>query len=191
MASSVVAIEIFDVNTGHRAWVSASDIGFRFRHSALDDAHLVSRVQVSLQSTSSTEHNCDGALSDIVAWRRAHQPGGQNAGSVFVNPGEGDGSAGALIDSLGLRGWRCGTAHVSELHANFVQADQGGSADDVLEVMRHVQQQVSGSTGILLRSEIRLLGFSEDVVAEFSSHRSYSTDDDAVNEARARLLRHL
>jgi len=191
MASSVVEIEIVDVTTGHRSWVPASDIGFRFRHSALDDVHVVSRVRVSLQSASATEHNCESALSEIVAWRREHQPGGQNAGSVFVNPSEGDGSAGALIDSLGLRGWRRGTAHVSERHANFVQSDQGGSADDVLAVMRHVQQQVSASTGILLRSEIRLLGFDEDVVAEFSSHRSYSVDDGADDEARARLLRHL
>jgi UDP-N-acetylmuramate--alanine ligase len=191
MASSVIEVEILDVTSGKGAWVPASDLGFGFRHSALDDVHVVSRVRVSLQSASSAGHDCDGALSEIVSWRREHQPGGQNAGSVFVNPADGDGSAGALIDSLGLRGWRYGTAHVSERHANFVQADQAGSANDVLAVMRHVQRQVSASTGILLRSEIRLLGFGADVVAEFSSRRSYSVDDEDVDEARARLLQHL
>ena len=70
-------------------------------------------------------------LAEIVRWRREHQPGGQNAGSVFVNPVPGELSAGEVIDSLGLRGLRIGTAEVSPKHANFIQADEGGSADDV------------------------------------------------------------
>ena len=64
-----------------------------------------------------------------MAWRRANQPGGPNAGSVFTNP-PGD-SAGRLIDAAGGKGRRRGTAAVSTKHANFIQADDGGRADDV------------------------------------------------------------
>ena len=74
------------------------------------------------------------AIAEIVRWRRANQPGGSNAGSVFTNP-PGD-SAGRLIEACGLKGFRIGTAEVSPKHANFIQADPGGSADDVLAVMR-------------------------------------------------------
>ena len=70
-----------------------------------------------------------GGCAAIVTWRREHQPGGSNAGSVFTNP-EGD-SAGRLIEAAGLKGYRLGTAHVSEKHANFIQADEDGRADDV------------------------------------------------------------
>ena len=56
-------------------------------------------------------------------------PPGQNAGSVFTNPE--DDSAGRLVDAAGCRGLRHGTAEVSERHANFIQADEDGSADDV------------------------------------------------------------
>lgn len=80
---------------------------------------------------------------------------------------------------------------VSERHANFIQSEQGGSADDVLAVMRHVQETVRAERGILLRSEIRLLGFSDDDARQFSRRDSYELDDDDLNEARARLLRHL
>ncbi len=100
-------------------------------------------------------------IGEIVAWRRANQPGGQNAGSVFVNPVPGEVSAGALIDAAGLRGRRLGTATVSVKHANFIQADDGGSADDVLALMTEVRGLVETTSGFRLRSEIRLVGFDE------------------------------
>ncbi|HEX3946460.1 MAG TPA: UDP-N-acetylmuramate dehydrogenase [Acidimicrobiales bacterium] len=96
-------------------------------------------------------------LSDIVAWRRRHQPGGSNAGSVFANP-PGD-SAGRLVEAAGLKGFRLGSARVSEKHANFIQADDGGSADDVFGLMTHVGRIVADRFGVALRPEVRLVGF--------------------------------
>ena len=106
----------------------------------------------------------EAVIGEIVRWRREHQPGGQNAGSVFVNPVPFQLSAGEVIDELGLRGFRIGSARVSEKHANFIQADEGGSADDVRAVMEAVRARVAAERGIELRSEIRLVGFP-DVVA--------------------------
>jgi UDP-N-acetylmuramate dehydrogenase len=99
------------------------------------------------------------AVSSIVRWRRAHQPGGSNAGSVFTNP-EGD-SAGRLIEAAGLKGFRIGTAHVSEKHANFIQADKGGRAGDVRALMEHVGAVVLARSGVALTAEVRLLGFED------------------------------
>ena len=50
---------------------------------------------------------------------------------------------------------------MSDKHANFIQADEGGSADDVHRLMRVVRERVMTSTGHELRSEIRLLGFDD------------------------------
>lgn len=96
-------------------------------------------------------------VSAIVRWRREHQPGGSNAGSVFTNP-PGD-SAGRLIEEAGLKGFRLGSAHVSRKHANFIQADKGGKADDVRALMEHVRTTVQRHSGVLLTAEVRLLGF--------------------------------
>jgi cell division septal protein FtsQ len=101
----------------------------------------------------------ENQLSEIVKWRRENQPGGQNAGSVFVNPVPDQVSAGALIDQIGMRGFRIGTAHVSEKHANFIQSEEGGLASDVVQVMAEIRRRVKESTGYDLRSEIRLAGF--------------------------------
>jgi UDP-N-acetylmuramate dehydrogenase len=98
-------------------------------------------------------------IDEIVRWRRVHQPGGTNAGSVFTNP-PGD-SAGRLIDVCGLKGARIGSAEVSTKHANFIQADPGGSADDVRRLITHVQEEVASATGVVLRTEVRLIGFAE------------------------------
>ena len=79
-----------------------------------------------------------------------------------MNPVPGEVSAGELIDRLGLRGLRVGSAEVSMKHANFIQADAGGRADDVRALMAEVRKRVLAATGFALRSEIRQIGF-EDV----------------------------
>lgn len=103
------------------------------------------------------------AVSAVVRWRRANQPGGSNAGSVFTNP-PGD-SAGRLVESVGLKGHRLGTARVSEKHANFVQADEGGSADDVARLIVQVRDRVASETGVSLHPEVQLVGFPPDMLA--------------------------
>ena len=52
----------------------------------------------------------------------------------------------------GLKGFRVGTARVSEKHANFIQADDGGSADDVLRLMREVVGSGAGAFGVRLQA---------------------------------------
>ena len=104
---------------------------------------------------------CERELDEIVRWRRENQPGGQNAGSVFVNPVPGEVAAGHLIDHCGLRGFRIGSAEVSMKHANFIQADADGKAADVLALMSHVRRVVADKTGHVMRSEVRLIGFGE------------------------------
>jgi len=99
-------------------------------------------------------------IAEIVRWRRANQPGGSNAGSVFTNPA--GSSAGELVDAAGLKGLRVGTACVSEKHANFIQADEGGSADDVRRLIERVRDVVEDSTGVRLATEVRMVGFDNE-----------------------------
>jgi UDP-N-acetylmuramate dehydrogenase len=102
----------------------------------------------------------EAEIAGIVRWRREHQPGGANAGSVFTNP-PGD-SAGRLIDSLGLKGLRVGGAVVSPKHANFFQAEAGATADDVRALVVEVRRRVFDATGISLVPELRMVGFDVD-----------------------------
>lgn len=161
MASSLTSVRIFHLRKGREAHVNAVDLGLRFRGSALDDHHVVLSATVDLEWSKSPEAS-EAELQEVVRWRRENQPGGQNAGSVFVNPEPGKVSAGAVIDELGMRGMRVGSAQVSEKHANFIQADVGGNAQDVVALMAEVRRRVRDERGYVLRSEIRLIGFEDE-----------------------------
>ena len=158
MASNLTSVRLFHLRKGIDCQVSALDLGLRFRGSALTDDHIVLSADLHLAWADSAEEG-ESRIAEIVRWRRENQPGGQNAGSVFVNPDPGKVSAGALIDQLGLRGLRIGSASISEKHANFIQADEGGKAIDVVRLMAEVKARVHEAHGYELRSEIRLLGF--------------------------------
>ena len=155
MAASVTGVRVVDLHSGKDGWVPAADLHLGYRTSAVAPHHLV--VAARLQLALGDVGRGSALLAEIVAWRRANQPGGPNAGSVFTNP-PGD-SAGRLIDAAGAKGLRHGTASVSTKHANFIQADEGGRADDVLALMTEVQARVAAATGVALVPETRLAGF--------------------------------
>ena len=142
------------------ATVATEHLGLGYRRSALGPADVVVAARFALEPGDRPES--ERHIADIVRWRREHQPGGSNAGSVFANP-PGD-SAGRLVEAAGLKGHRRGSAYVSPKHANFVQVDDGGSADDVWALIREVTEMVEERTGVRLTLENHLVGFAEDTL---------------------------
>jgi UDP-N-acetylmuramate dehydrogenase len=148
---------LVDLRQGRDRVVAVDELDLGYRRSNVGPDEVVVWAELDLMPGDRAKGEQE--LSEIVAWRRANQPGGQNAGSVFTNP-EGD-SAGRLIDAAGCKGLRVGSAEVSTKHANFFQADPGGSADDVWALMHEVQRRVRDVTGVELHPETRLVGFPE------------------------------
>jgi UDP-N-acetylmuramate dehydrogenase len=136
---------------------TVAELALGYRSSAIGAAEVVTGADFVV--TGAPPDECERAIREIVRWRREHQPGGANAGSVFRNP-PGD-SAGRLIDALGLKGFRVGGAVVSPKHANFFQAEQGATADDVRRLVVEVRRRVSDATGIVLEPELQMFGFTE------------------------------
>lgn len=162
MHASVVFATIMDLQTGLVSERSAEELRFGYRTSSVAASDLV--LQATLELAGGAQDEAEAVLSEIVRWRRANQPGGQNAGSVFTNPA--NDSAGRLIDASGGKGRRIGSAEVSTKHANFIQADPGGSADDIRALMHSVRTLVEQSTGVTLHPETRLVGFLADGVRD-------------------------
>ena len=113
--------------TGSASIDPVDELALGYRTSSIGPNDVVAGATFNVEAD--TPEACEARIAEIVRWRREHQPGGANAGSVFRNPpGE---SAGSLIERCGLKGLRIGGAVVSPKHANFIQAEPGATAADV------------------------------------------------------------
>ena len=54
---------------------------------------------------------------------------------------------------------RIGSAEVSVKHANFIQADVGGKAQDIRDLMEIISESVYSKFGIRLMAETEMIGF--------------------------------
>jgi UDP-N-acetylmuramate dehydrogenase len=181
LASCLLSATVVDLATGERRVLGRDRLAFGYRSSAIRPSDLVVEVELQL------ERGDAGAglalIDEIVAWRRANQPGGPNAGSVFTNPP--DDSAGRLIDAAGGRGRRVGTAEVSTKHANFIQADAGGRADDVWSLMHLVRRLVIDAGGPELHPETVLVGFPASFASPSAVAEAVRIQTDAARRQAA------
>jgi UDP-N-acetylmuramate dehydrogenase len=134
---------------------SREDLALGYRTSAIANGDLV--LDATLRLSRGDPEEAQQRVREIVRWRREHQPGGANGGSVFRNPP--DDYAARLIEAAGCKGLRLGSAQVSEKHANFIQVDAMGRANDVYALMELVRGRVYDHAGITLISEHRFVGF--------------------------------
>ena len=143
-------------------WVKKDAAGFSYRRSAFQrDVILGARFRFPKGDKAELMR----IRRELLIKRNQSQPLNMpNSGSVFKNPA---GSyAAKLIEEAGLKGTRRGKAMISEKHGNFIVNTGGASAADVLELMRLARSTVKKKTGIGLEPEVKLMGFSENVLSE-------------------------
>jgi UDP-N-acetylmuramate dehydrogenase len=126
-------------------------ISFEYRHTSFAPDDMMLAVTLALPSKPYTE-----ILQGIRICnekRRASQPLGQkSAGCIFKNPS--GGSAGRMIDELGLKGHAVGDARVSDRHANFFVNAGHASAADMLVLIGDVRERVQKHFGVNLENEV-------------------------------------
>lgn len=136
--------------------LTLDDLKLSYRHSILKERKgIVLDVKLTLKPGSKEE--IKSIMDDLAAKRREKQPlEYPSAGSTFKRP-EGYFAA-KLIEDAGLKGYKVGTAMVSDKHAGFVVNTGGAKATEVKQVMDHVVHTVNQSFGITLEPEVILLG---------------------------------
>ena len=126
-------------------------ISFEYRHTSFAPDDMMLAVKLELPSKPYPE-----ILQGIRICnekRRASQPLGQkSAGCIFKNPP--GGSAGRMIDELGLKGLSVGDARVSDRHANFFVNAGRASAADMLSLIADVRERVRHVYGVTLENEV-------------------------------------
>ena len=144
---------------GNRHELSRDEVQFAYRKSSLGEL-IVTEAVFALQVLSEDEAKIHSeAVKKLLQLRRDSQPvNAASAGCIWKNPrAEGCAGAGALIESLGLKGHAIGGARISEIHANFVVNTGGATFADVLHLLEDTEARVLAATGITLEREARLL----------------------------------
>ena len=136
--------------------LSRDDAQFSYRHSGLKTYFCVTGATLTLIPGDAEE--VANLMQDLYNQKITSQPfAEENAGCMFKNPpGH---SAGKLIDECGLKGYRVGGAEVSKIHGNFILNLDDTTAQDVLSLVRHIQDHVKRERGVDLEMEVQLLGF--------------------------------
>lgn len=154
----VAEIECWRLELGRAERFSGRDARFAYRVSHLPEDSLIVSASFALRPSEPARVRAE--MEAAKAWRRRTQPLNlPNGGSVFKNP-PGDHAARLLETCVG-KGTAIGGARISEVHANFIVAGDGARAADVAELIALARRRVADATGIVLETEIKLIGFQE------------------------------
>ena len=151
----VTDVTVMD-DTGELTTLTHDEAQFEYRHSGLDTYFCVTGATLALEP--GDVDTITERMQRLFKQKVETQPFvEENAGCMFKNP-PGD-SAGRLIDISGLKGYRIGGAEVSTVHGNFILNIDNATAEDVLKLVAHIQDQVREKTGVSLQTEVKRLGF--------------------------------
>ncbi|MBC2390014.1 UDP-N-acetylmuramate dehydrogenase [Listeria booriae] len=128
----------------------------KYRKSSIADKNytvLEAVFELQLAET----HTIALKMEELTTLREEKQPlEYPSCGSVFKRPpGH---FAGRLIQDAGLQGHQIGGAQVSTKHAGFIVNIDNATATDYMNLIDHVQKTVLAHSGVLLETEVKIIG---------------------------------
>ena len=128
------------------------DLAFAYRSTNITSTFILS---ADFEMTEDDPHRILKVVKQIWIYKKNTQPLAQrNAGCIFKNPR--GLSAGALIDQAALKGKRVGGAVVSDKHANFILAEPGTKASDILKLINIIRETVYKKFEVYLELELEV-----------------------------------
>lgn len=139
--------------------LTADQLELGYRHSVFQtpkyEGYIVTGVE--LQFTPKDVESIKAVIADYTNRRLTKQPLDlPSGGSMFRRP-KGYFAA-ALIEEAGLKGFSIGGAQISPKHAGFVVNTGKATAQDVLDLVKAVQEKVLQDKGVQLEMEVRVIG---------------------------------
>lgn len=154
ISNILVSAEAVDMKGDIRTF-SKEDFGFKYRSNSLPKDIIFTKAVFS--GHAEKPEKIKEKMDEISRKREETQPvRSRTSGSTFKNP-EGY-KAWELIDKAGLRGFKVGSAEVSEKHCNFFINTGGATAEDVEKLGEIVIDKVKEKFGITLEWEVKIIG---------------------------------
>jgi UDP-N-acetylmuramate dehydrogenase len=141
---------------GSVAEIPGSSVEWNYRHSSFKEGELL--LGATLRLSLDDPDKIRARMDDAKSRRLATQPhGARSAGCFFKNPPAGTTGTGKIIDEMGMKGTRRGTALVSPVHANFIVTEgENATAEDALALAEEIRDRVRREQGIELEYEVEL-----------------------------------
>jgi UDP-N-acetylmuramate dehydrogenase len=136
--------------------IPGSSVQWNYRHTSFREGELL------LGGTLRLKHDepelIRKRMDDAKSRRLATQPhGSRSAGCFFKNPPASTTGTGKIIDEMGMKGQRRGSAVVSPVHANFIVTEgENARAEDALALAEEIRERVKREQGIELEYEVEL-----------------------------------
>jgi len=136
--------------------VPGESIQWNYRHTSFRDGELL--LGATLRLTPDDPERIKARMDDAKSRRLATQPhGSRSAGCFFKNPPASTIGTGKMIDDMGMKGQRRGSAVVSPVHANFIVTEgDNARAEDALALAEEIRERVRRDHGIELEYEVEL-----------------------------------
>lgn len=158
VSDHLVSSRYYDPTENKIVCLEGNEHNFGYRHSAyMENGGIILDATFSL--IKADKEIIGEKMKELMDSRRTKQPlEYPSAGSVFKRP-EGY-FAGKLIEDAGLKGYTIGGAQVSEKHAGFIINRGSATAEDVENLIAHIQKTVWENFGVKLETEIIRMGES-------------------------------
>ena len=141
--------------------IPGSEVQWNYRHTSFKEGELL--LGATLRLTPDDPEKIRARMEDAKSRRMATQPhGSRSAGCFFKNPPAATVGTGKMIDEMGMKGARRGSAVVSPVHANFIVTEEGAKAEDALALAEEVRERVKREHGIELEYEVELWRANEN-----------------------------
>jgi UDP-N-acetylmuramate dehydrogenase len=136
--------------------IPGSGIQWNYRHTSFKEGELL--LGGTLRLTKDDPELIKARMDDAKTRRLATQPhGSRSAGCFFKNAPESKVGTGKIIDDMGMKGERRGSAVVSPVHANFIVTEgENARAEDALALAEEIRERVRREQGIELEYEVEL-----------------------------------
>ncbi|MCL1987773.1 MAG: UDP-N-acetylmuramate dehydrogenase [Firmicutes bacterium] len=143
------------MTNGEITTFSAEQLNFGYRTSLIQtNGGIVLSAKFLLKSGEKSA--IKATMLELNRRRNASQPiEFPSAGSIFKRPA--GHFAGKLISDSGLKGVTIGGACVSEKHAGFIINKGNATAQNITDLMQHVQTVVENNYGVKLEPEVKIL----------------------------------
>ena len=136
--------------------IPGDSIQWNYRHTSFREGELL--LGATLRLKPDDPDLIKARMDEAKSRRLATQPhGSRSAGCFFKNAPASKIGTGKMIDEMGMKGQRRGSAVVSPKHANFIVTEgENARAEDALALAEEIRERVKREHGIELEYEVEL-----------------------------------